>query len=72
MQSFKGLLLANLISKMTIPDSQRYPLSFYLINDVEDIVIFFLGLKVFSSDNSHIFSCSENAQFTLAEHPQYN
>ena len=30
---------------MTMPDSQRCPLTLYLINNVEDIVVF-LGLKV--------------------------
>ena len=36
---------------MAIPDSQRYPWNRYLINNMEDIVVF-LSLKVFNFDNS--------------------
>ena len=43
-------------------------LNLYLINNVEDIVVF-LGLKVnlTVTDNSYIFSCSRNAHVTFAE-----
>ena len=42
---------------------------YFLLNDVEDIVVF-LGLKVLYSDNSYMFSCSRNAQVTFVENPQ--
>ena len=51
----------------------QYPwqkgLNHYLINNVQDIVVFFLGLKlqVFNSDISYTFSCSRNAQVTFVE-----
>ena len=38
---------------MAIPDSQQYPWNLYLIDYVEDIVVF-LGFKVFSSDIFYI------------------
>ena len=53
--------------KMTQSDLQRYPWNLYLINNVEDIVIF-LGLKVFNSDNSFMFTCS--FRITVVEKPQ--
>jgi len=36
---------------MAMPDSPRYPWNHFLINNVENIVVF-LGLKVFDFDNS--------------------
>ena len=42
------------------------PLNIYMINNVEDIVVF-LGFKVFSFDNLCMCSCSRNAQFTFVE-----
>ena len=54
---------------MTMPNSQQYPWNVYLINNVENIVGF-LGLTVFHSDNSYMFSCTRNAQVTLGEKPQ--
>ena len=50
-------------------DSQRYPWNRYLINNAEDIVVF-LGLKVFHSKNSSMFSCSKKAQVTFVEKSQ--
>ena len=50
---------------MTVSDLQRYPCNLYLINDVEDIVVF-LDLKVLISDNYNKFS----AQITFVEEPQ--
>ena len=48
----KGTVNVNLShpthSKMTMPDSQRYPWNLYLIDNVEDIVVF-LDLKCFVS-----------------------
>ena len=49
-----------------MPNLQRYPWNLYLINDMEDIVVF-LGLKLFNSDNINMFSCSRNAQVTFIE-----
>ena len=46
-----------------MPDSQRYPWNFYLINNAEDIVVF-LGILVFNSDNSHMSSFIWNAHVT--------
>ena len=46
---------------MTMPDPQQYPWNFYLIDNVEDIVVS-LGLKVFKSDHSIMFSCSRNTR----------
>ena len=45
-------------AKMAMPDSQRYPGNLYLINNMEDIVVF-LGLKVFNFDNSSFFPAVE-------------
>ena len=55
---------------MTIPYSQRYSLNLYLINSVEEIVVF-LGSKVFNSDNSGMSSCSSNAQVTFVQQTQW-
>ena len=49
-------------------DSQQYPWNLYLIEIVEDIVVF-LSLKVFNSDNSHTFSWYRNTQVIFAEIP---
>ena len=49
---------------MAMSDSQRYPRNLYLINDVEDIVVF-LNVKVFISGNSVMFSCRRNKQVTV-------
>ena len=46
-------------AEMEMPDSQRCPWNLYLISNVKDIVVF-LGLKVFISDSSCMFSCSRN------------
>ena len=46
-----------------IPDSHRYPCSFYLINIVENVVVF-LGSN---SNCSFMLSCSRNAQGTFVE-----
>ena len=43
--------------------------SLILINNMERYCRF-LGLKVFNSDNSYMFSCSRNAQATEVEKPQ--
>ena len=48
-------------AKMARSDSQWYPCNFYLINNVNEIVVF-LALQVFISNNSNMFSCSRNAQ----------
>ena len=40
--------------KIAISDSQQYHWNLYLINDLEDIVVF-LGLKVLNYDNSYTF-----------------
>ena len=53
-------------TKIAMPDLQRDPRNLYLINNVDDIVIF-PGLKMFNSDNFYMFSCSRNAQVTLME-----
>ena len=42
--------LNDLTFKESLPNSQRYPLIFYLINNEEDIVIF-LAWKVINSNN---------------------
>ena len=42
---------------MAMSDSQRYPWNPYQINIMEDIVVF-LGLEMFNSENSNLFSCS--------------
>ena len=39
----------------------KIPLKPYLLNNVEDFVVF-LGLKMFNSDNSYMFSRSWNAR----------
>ena len=52
--------------KMTMSDS-HHSWHLYQINNVEDIVVF-LGLKVI---NSFMFSCSNNAQITSVEKPQF-
>ena len=52
-----------------MPDSQQYSWNLYLIMYVEDIVVF-IGLKVFNSDNSRMFSLSKNARVTFVEKPQ--
>ena len=51
---------------MAFIDSQRYPWNLYLINSVEDIVIF-LGLKVFDFDNFYMFPCDKNSQENCLE-----
>ena len=51
-----------------MPNSQRFPLTHYLISNVKDIVVF-PGFKVFISDNSNIFPAVE-MQVILAEKPQ--
>ena len=56
-------------ARMTMPDSQWYPLNISLIDTVEDIVVF-LGLKVFNSDETYTFSCNRNAQVTFVGKPQ--
>ena len=38
---------------MTLPDKQRYLRNYYMISNVEDIVVF-LGLKLSNSDKSDI------------------
>ena len=43
-----------------------YSWNLYLINSVEDIVIF-LGFKVFNSDNS----CNRNVQVIFLEKPRF-
>ena len=48
-------------AKMARSDSQWYPCNFYLINNVNEIVVF-LALQVFISNSSNMFSCSRNAQ----------
>ena len=45
---------------------QRYPWNLYLINNMEDIIVF-LSLKLFNSDDINMFSCSRNAQVTFIE-----
>ena len=55
---------ATLREKLTMPCSQQVPSKPYIINNVEDIVVF-LGLNVFKSDNSYMFSCRRNAQVTF-------
>ena len=42
---------------MAMSDSQRYPWNLYLINIMEDTVVF-LGLEMFNSENFNLFSCS--------------
>ena len=49
-----------------MPDSQRYPLYLYLINNVEDSLSKF---KTFQSDNSFKFSCRN---VTFVEKTQLN
>ena len=51
-------------AKMTMSDSHRYLRHLYLINTGEDIVVS-PSLKVFNSDNYHMFSCSRNVQVTF-------
>ena len=55
-----------LYAKMAMPDSQRYPLYLYLINNVEDSLSKF---KTFQSDNSFKFSCRN---VTFVEKTQLN
>ena len=40
---------------MAMADSQKYPLNFIQINNVEDIVVFFLELRVLNSSNFYMF-----------------
>ena len=47
---------------MAMPDSQRYPLTFYRIIYEEDIVIF-LGLNMFNSDNELLCFPEEKCAF---------
>ena len=54
---------------MAMSDSQQYPFALYLINNVQDIVVF-LGLKVLNSGIYYLFSCSRNMQVMLVEKPQ--
>ena len=49
--------LVTLNENMAKPDSQEYSRNPYLIKNVEDIDVF-LGLKMFNSDNSFMFSDS--------------
>ena len=62
----KGSILefyqVTLHSKMTMPDSHQNPWTLYLINNVEDTVVF-LGLKVFL--NFCMFSRTKNVQVTF-------
>ena len=60
---------------LCIPENMKYP-----INNVEDFIVF-LDLKVFSSDDSFVFSCSnksassfcrENNQFLALKHCYLN
>ena len=52
-----------------MPDSHRYPVNLYLINNVEDIVAF-IDFYVFNFDYSYMFSCSRNVQVPFVEKPQ--
>ena len=65
---FKGTV-SILHAKMAMPDSQRYQYNLYLINNAKDIDIV-LGLKVFNSDISYMFSCNKNAQVMFVQKPQ--
>ena len=60
-----------LLPTIAMPDSQRHPSNFYLIKNVEDIVVF-LGITVFNSDHSYKFSCSRNAQVTFVKNNQFS
>ena len=48
--------------KHAMPDLQRYLCNVYLINNVEDIVVF-LDLKLFEIDNSFTFSTAYDSPF---------
>ena len=50
-------------TKMSMPNSQRYPLNLYLINIVEDFVVF-LGLNEFTSDNLVFKTMNKNILFS--------
>jgi len=44
-EATERVILSNLHADMAMSDSQRYPFALYLINNVQDIVVF-RGLKV--------------------------
>ena len=48
---------------MSMPNSQRYPLNLYLINIVEDFVVF-LGLYEFTSDSLVFKTMNKNILFS--------
>ena len=56
---------------MTLPDKQRYLRNYYMISNVEDIVVF-LGLKLSNSDNSDTSSCSRNVKVPFLKKPHLN
>ena len=51
---------------MGMLDSQWYPGNLYLINIIEDIVVF-SDFRVFHTGDSYIFPCSRNAQLAFIE-----
>ena len=53
-------LPSNLHAKVVMLDSQWHPVNLYLTNIVGDIVVF-LGLKLYNSDKSDMFSCNSKA-----------
>ena len=58
---------------MGMTDSQQYPWNLYLIKiSINFNLSIFLGLKVFNSENSIMFSWSRNSQATLVEKKQLN
>ena len=56
-EATERVILSNLHADMAMSDSQRYPFALYLINNVQDIVVF-RGLKVLIYDISNIFFCN--------------
>ena len=49
-------------------DSQQCPENLYLVNNVDDIVVY--SFKSVYSDTSYMFFCRRNAQVTFVEKPQ--
>ena len=72
MKKFKGtvnVISSNPPAKMAMPDSQKYPWNLYLINNVDDIVVFLVFLFL-NTGNSYMFSGSRNVFVPLEEKPQ--
>ena len=55
----------SLLKKLAMPDSQLYPFNIYL--KIMRKILYFLGLKVFYSNNFYVLLQYRNEKITLAD-----